>query len=197
MIDLSPTVESKLRIYEELLIKWQKAINIVAPSTIPDVWNRHIIDSVQVSSLIPENTKVYADLGCGGGFPGLVVALMTPALEVHLVESDERKCQFMRTVIRETGAENVRVHTIRIEESYDEFTPDLLSARALAALPKLLTLCQPWVIKNPDVRMIFMKGQRAEEEIGDAKKSFDFTYDKIESLTDKQACILRISCKAV
>ncbi len=194
MIDFSPDVQEKLKIYEALLVKWQKAINIVSPSTIPDAWTRHIIDSAQVSSLIPPNAKVYADLGCGGGFPGLVIALMTPALEVHLVESDERKCQFMRTVIRETGADNVSVHTMRIESSYDEFIPDVISARALAALAKLLDLCGPWIEKNPDVQMLFMKGQRAEEEINEAQKLYDFTYERVQSLTDKQACVLRISC---
>lgn len=195
MMEFAPDVQERLKTYEALLVKWQKAINIVSPSTIPDAWNRHIIDSAQVSSLIPANTKVYADLGCGGGFPGLVIALMTPALEVHLVESDERKCQFMRTVIRETGAQNVSVHTMRIEASYDEFTPDVISARALAALPKLLDLCSPWIEKNPDVQMLFMKGQRADEELIEAKKSYDFTYERVQSLTDKQACVLRISCQ--
>lgn len=197
MIDFPEDVHDKLKIYEALLIKWQKAINIVSPSTIPDAWNRHIIDSAQVSPLIPQSAKVYADLGCGGGFPGLVLALMTPALEVHLVESDERKCQFMRTVIREAGAENVRVHTMRIEDAYEEFMPDLISARALASLTKLLDLCMPWVEKNPDVQMLFMKGQRAEEEILEAMKIHTFSYERVQSLTDNDACILRISCQGV
>ncbi len=193
-MEFTPDVQATLKIYEALLVKWQKAINIVSPSTIPDAWTRHIIDSAQVSSLISENTQVYADLGCGGGFPGLVVGLMRPELEVHLVESDERKCQFMRTVIRVTGADCIFVHTMRIEESYDEFSPEVISARALAALPKLLGLCAPWIAHNSDVQMLFMKGQRAEEELLEAQKLYDFTYERIRSLTDKQACILRISC---
>lgn len=195
-MDFAPDVEARLRVYEALLRKWQKAINLVAPSTVDEAWTRHIVDSAQISDLIGCDVRVYADLGCGGGFPGLVVALMRLELQVHLVESDARKCEFMRTVIRECSAVNAQVHNVRIEEAHGLFTPDVISARALAPLVKLITLCQPWRAENPALEMVFMKGARVEVEIAEAAEQFDFTYDRVQSLTDNAGCILRMTCQS-
>ncbi|MCK5374964.1 MAG: 16S rRNA (guanine(527)-N(7))-methyltransferase RsmG [Alphaproteobacteria bacterium] len=189
---LSDDVFGGLKVYHNLLIKWQKAINIVSKKTLDEAWHRHFADSAQISRLIPQDKHggIYADLGCGGGFPGLVVALMRPELEVHLVESDERKGQFMRTVIRETDITNAHVHTQRIEDIADEFTPDYISARALAALPKLLDYCQGWIKANPDVCFYFLKGEQALEEIEAARLSYDFSATTTPSITDERAQIL-------
>lgn len=183
----------KLQTYHKLLFKWQKAINLISNSTLQNAWFRHFADSAQIVQFIPEDIQTYADIGCGGGFPGLVVAIMRPDLDVHLIESDERKGQFMRTVIREAGVKNTTVHTVRIEESYDLVTPDFVTARALASLKELLDLIGPWVTQNSDMRMCFMKGERAVNEIKEAEEAYEFDVEKHTSITDDKACLLEIS----
>lgn len=192
LFDVSDEVFAHIETYAQLLVKWNKAINLVSPKTINEAWHRHLIDSAQVEKFIPKDAKTYADLGCGGGFPGLVVALMRPDIQTHLVESDERKGQFMRTVVRETGAQNVTIHTKRVENVTGDFTPDVISARALKSLPELLDFVWPWAQDNPDLMLCFMKGERAEEEITQAKKSYSFTLDKAPSITDSNAQILTV-----
>ncbi len=192
IFSLSDEAFESLKLYHKLLIKWQKAINLVSNNTLSEAWHRHFADSAQLSRFIPydDNAKIYADLGCGGGFPGLVIAMMRPELEVHLVESDERKGQFMRTIIREGGVKNATVHTQRIEDMTSEFTPDLISARALASLSKLLEYCQPWIGANSSLRFYFLKGERASEELEDARKVYDFSVKTTTSVTDDRAQIL-------
>lgn len=190
LFNVSDAVFAQVEIYHALLEKWNKAINIVSPKSLPESWHRHFIDSAQVSKFIPEGTKIYADLGCGGGFPGLVVAMMRPDLTVHLVESDERKGQFMRTVVREAGLKNVTVHTKRVEDVTGDFTPDVVSARALKSLEELFDFVLPWAVANPALKMIFMKGERAEEEIEQAKQHFNFTTQTHPSITDSGARVL-------
>ncbi len=178
--------------YHALLLKWNKAINIVSPKTLDQAWHRHLIDSAQVAPYIPEDIKTYADLGCGGGFPGLVIAMMRPELNVHLVESDERKCQFMRSVVRETELSNVTVHTKRIEAATQDIEPDFISARALASLEKLFDYCYPWVEQNPKVGFCFLKGMRVQEEISEAEKRYKFSSQSHDSITDANSKILVI-----
>ena len=192
MIDFSAQEKEKLEIYHELLIKWQKAINIVSNKTMDDAWNRHFIDSAQLAKLLPSRAKTYADLGCGGGFPGLVLAVMRPDIEMHLIESDERKCQFMRTVAREVGV-SVNIHTKRIENAHDDVLPDFVTARALSSLDNLLEYCLPWAVRNKDLELCFMKGSRADEEISQAHAKFSFDCKATQSITDAGAKILSIS----
>lgn len=193
LFNVSDAVFAQVETYHALLEKWNKAINIVSPKSLPESWHRHFIDSAQVSQFIPEGTKIYADLGCGGGFPGLVVAMMRPELTVHLVESDERKGQFMRTVIREAGLKNVTVHTKRVEDVTGDFTPDVVSARALKSLEELFEFVLPWAVANPALQMVFMKGEKAEEEIAAARERFDFTVQTHPSITDSGAGVLCIT----
>lgn len=190
-IKVSRETAEKLQVYHELLLKWQKAINIVSPATISEAWIRHFADSAQIVQYIPEGAKVYADLGCGGGFPGLVVAMMRPDLDVHLVESDERKCQFMRTVSRETSIP-VTIHTDRIESVDIGAVPDVVSARALADLRSLLGYVIPWAEVNPELVALFLKGAKAEEEIAAAQADFVFSRESFPSVTDTGASILRL-----
>jgi 16S rRNA (guanine527-N7)-methyltransferase len=188
--DLDADRFAKICLYHDLLQKWNKAINIVSPASLTHAWERHMADSAQVAQYIPQDVKIYADLGCGGGFPGLVVAMMRPALEVHLVESDERKGQFMRTVIREAGIKTAHVHTKRIEDVTDDFLPDCVSARALKSLPELLDFVWPWAKKNPALSCVFMKGEKAEQEIEAARKAYSFDVQTHISVTNVQAHIL-------
>lgn len=185
-------VRAKLLTYHRLLLKWQKAINLVSPMTLDTAWARHFADSMQVENYVPANASIYADLGCGGGFPGLVIAAMRPELSVHLVESDERKGQFMRTVIREAGIRNATVHTVRIEHAIDLFTPDFVTARALASLDKLCGYIMPWAVKNPDLSCCFMKGERSLEEIETATAQYDFVSHCADSVTDSSAKIVSL-----
>ena len=192
LFTVSDDIFKNIEIYHGLLVKWNKAINLVSPKSIPDAWHRHFIDSAQVTGFVPENTKVYADLGCGGGFPGLVVAIMRPDIDVHLVESDERKCQFMRTVVRECALNNVTIHISRVENVTDSITPDFITARALASLEQLFTYCLPWAQSNHKLEFCFMKGMRADEEIGQAYKLYNFDVAKTPSITDPEAQLLTV-----
>lgn len=192
LFNVSRETFEKIETYDALLQKWNKAINLVSPKTLNESWHRHFIDSAQIVKVINPNAKIYADLGCGGGFPGLVIAMMRPELDVHLVESDERKGQFMRNVSRETSLQNVRIHTHRIEDMPEKCTPHVLSARALASLEGLLDYTYPWAQANPALEMLFMKGIKAEEEIAAARQKYDFTLDRTPSITDDNASILML-----
>jgi len=191
MADVSRETQDKLEQYHALLLKWQKAINLISPGTVETAWHRHFEDSLQILSLISENTKTLYDLGSGAGFPGLVAAMCRPDLDVHLIESDERKGQFLRTVSRETKA-LITVHTDRIE-SLDIAPPDIVTARALADLKTLCGFCENWANANPNFAMIFMKGRNAEQEITDAQAHYDFDLETFPSETDKEAVILRLT----
>lgn len=190
--DSTPIMLEQLEVYHALLHKWNRAINIVSPNTLKSAWHRHIIDSAQIAPLIPDSVKTYADLGCGGGFPGLVVALLKPELQTHLVESDERKGQFMRTVVRETGAKNITIHTRRIEETTQDITPDFVTARALASLKTLFDLCLPWAEKVEHLQLCFMKGAKADDEINQARARFNFKMTPHHSITGDGAQIITI-----
>jgi 16S rRNA (guanine527-N7)-methyltransferase len=182
----------KLQAYHALLLKWQNAINLVSKNTLEDSWPRHFADSAQLAAHISPGVKTLADLGSGAGFPGLVLGIMRPDIEVHLIESDERKVQFLKTVSRETSIP-VLVHAVRIERVAGLVSPDLVTARALASLDKLLDMCVDWAGKAPGLQMLFLKGKGAEEEINVSRESFDFRVESIPSQTDKDARILHIS----
>ncbi|MDE1179308.1 16S rRNA (guanine(527)-N(7))-methyltransferase RsmG [Paraburkholderia sp.] len=143
--ELSDACLARLDIYAGLLTKWQKTINLVAPSTLPELWERHFLDSLQVSEAVPQ-AKVWADLGSGGGFPGLVTAIRladVPGAKMHLIESDQRKCAFLRTVSRENRGARRSSMSARIEEALKVLPPlDAISARGLAPLPQLVALAE-------------------------------------------------------
>ena len=181
----------KLAKYEELLLKWSKVINLVAPSTIPDAKMRHFIDSTQIIPLIPEGTKTIFDIGSGAGFPGMVIAIERPDISVHLIESDTKKCSFLGTVSRETDTP-VIIHNRRIEsvDNLNGVKPDVITARALASLTELLSLTRQWWDNHPQLTLIFPKGAKADEEIAEAQKSYSFHVESIPSQTDKMAQIL-------
>lgn len=160
--------------------------------TLPDAWNRHFVDSAQLLPLIPNHVKTIADIGSGAGFPGVVIAILRPDIDVHLIESDEKKCQFMRTVSRETGVK-FEVHSKRIESAHDVVRPDMVSARALASLEDLFGYVYPWAEQNKDLTMLFLKGERATEEIAQAEDKYSFKTEIFSSDTDADANILRIA----
>lgn len=182
----------RLEIYEALLQKWNPKINLVAPSTLDALWIRHFRDSAQLWHLRPKSAKTWIDLGSGAGFPGLVIAMLAaelePGLKVTLVESDARKATFMRTVAQSVAI-SVEVLTTRIE-SLPASRWDVISARALAPLPRLLSLVQP--LFSPPTIALFPKGATAEEEIAEALAFWRFSVQKVPSRTDPRGLILKI-----
>lgn len=191
---LPPDVQQKLDIYKALLIRWQEKINLISPHTIDDMDARHFQDSLQLSPLIPQKKgekAIVFDIGSGAGFPGMVLAIARPDLDMHLIESDQKKCAFLKAVSRETDIP-VSVHTRRIEDFAKNSTviPDYITARALAPLPVLLQLCRPWIEKNPYITMICPKGRLAEEERAAAMPLFTFACISLPSITDNDSQIL-------
>jgi len=184
----------RLRRYAELLEHWQKTTNLVAPSTLPQVWSRHFADSAQLAALAPE-ARLWLDLGSGGGFPGLVVAILnsgTPGFRMHLVESNQKKCAFLGQVARATEAP-VDIHAMRIEQfakSAQSLEPDVVSARALAPLPRLLELAEPFL--RDETRGLFLKGRETDAEIASALERWTFGGTRHASLTDDDARIVEI-----
>lgn len=176
---------ARLEIYAALLQKWQKAINLVGPATLPDLWRRHMLDSAQLFPLIPPHARRLADFGSGAGFPGLVLAIMG-APDVHLIESDQRKCVFLDTVARETGT-TVTIHRKRLEDIAG-LNADVITARALAPLTKLLEYAQP--LAQKDAICLFLKGQTADTELTEAKSVWYIEAETQPSATDHAASVL-------
>lgn len=182
-----------LQAYVNLLVKWNPKINLVAKSTLKDAWERHILDSAQTWVHRPDSIQKWCDIGSGAGFPGLVLAVIAkeeaPDVSFHLVESDARKCSFLRTVARELDL-SVEVHTQRVE-SIEEMTFDVVSARALASVSDLLNYARP--ILAPNGVCLFLKGKDCAKEIAEAEQDWRFEVESFESLTAADASILRVS----
>ena len=185
--NVSRETSSKLEIYQELLIKWQKAVNLVAPPTLIDANIRHFEDSYQIGGLLRD--EIIVDIGSGAGFPGLVLAAF--GYTVNLVEVDQKKCQFLKNVSREASIP-VTIHNDRVE-NVDIPNASLVTARALASLDKLIEMTEKWWLINPAMRMIFLKGAKADEEIAAAKLKFDFDVQVYQSKTDKNGRILLLT----
>lgn len=188
-MSVSRETQERLEHYHALLAKWQQKINLVSPATLHAAWNRHFADSLQLVNYIPSETKTLYDLGSGAGFPGLVLGICRQDLQVSLIESDTRKCAFLRSVSRETQAENVTVVNIRIEASALP-APDLVTARALAPLADLLEMVRGWAEQNPDMAALFLKGGKSEQEVADASGKFSFSHDTYPSQTDENGAIV-------
>jgi 16S rRNA (guanine527-N7)-methyltransferase len=184
----------RLERYAALLAHWQKSTNLVALSTLPRLWPRHFADSAQIRGLAPE-ARLWLDLGSGAGFPGLVVAILQtgqPGFRMHLVESNKKKCAFLAEVVRETKAP-VDIHAMRIEElgeSAHRLRADVVSARALAPLPRLFELAQPFC--GARTTGLFLKGREAEAEIETAKTGWDFSATLHPSLTSADSHIVEV-----
>ncbi|MGI8725441.1 MAG: 16S rRNA (guanine(527)-N(7))-methyltransferase RsmG [Methyloceanibacter sp.] len=180
--------------YAELLTHWQKSTNLVAPSTLAALWSRHFADSAQLLDLALE-ARLWLDLGSGAGFPGMVVAILAstqPDFRMHLIESNAKKCAFLAEVARATKA-HVDIYAMRIEDfarRTDTVVPDILSARALAPLPRLLGFAAPFF--GADTRGLFLKGREAEEEVEAARADWDATYRLHPSLTSKEGHIVEV-----
>lgn len=189
------TVE-KLETYEALLKRWQKTINLVAPSTLETIWHRHFADSAQLAPLIPETAVNRLDLGSGAGFPGLILAIMaanTSSIRHTLIESDSRKAAFLREVARNTGVA-VDIVVERIEKVPTRVKLalfDCVTARALAALEQLCELAQPFLAGH--AMCLFLKGREVESEVTTARASWAFNAAYVPSITDPDGRIICLS----
>jgi 16S rRNA (guanine527-N7)-methyltransferase len=184
---LDPSVAARLDRYAAELARWQKALNLVSPSDVDQVWGRHFADSLQLARCIPRSARSLADLGSGAGFPGLVLATACP-LDVHLVESDHRKAAFLRHVSRETGTDVV-VHACRIEDLVLDAV-DIVTARALAPLSQLIEYASKFV--HPRSIGLFPKGRRHAQELTALEGSQRVTIDLLASETADDSVIVRV-----
>ncbi|ESY01610.1 16S rRNA methyltransferase [Mesorhizobium sp. LNJC399B00] len=183
----------RLMVFEQLFLKWNRSINLAAPSTLDDVWGRHILDSAQLARIAPQ-AKRWADLGSGGGFPGLVLAFLLVEREgasIDLVESNRKKASFLQAVIGQFGLP-ARVVARRIDDSYALVsTPEIVTARALAALPALLDLSAPWLTKGS--RALFHKGRDYRAEVEESTHRWAFDLVEHPSMTDAHGVILEVT----
>lgn len=196
-IDVSRETLARLERHAALLAKWARAINLVGRGALADPWCRHFLDSAQLAALLPPapagRSRVLADLGSGAGFPGLVLAIMGVG-EVHLVEADRKKAEFLREVARETGTDVV-LHVARIED-LRRFPVDVVTARALAPLPKLLALAEPLLCPGPGAPPpvgLFLKGREVERELTDAAQTWHMHSEVLQSRSDPAGRIVRLS----
>ena len=179
----------RLQAYAGLLSEWQRAVNLVAASTLADLWRRHMLDSAQLASLLPPDTRSLVDLGSGAGFPGLVLAILGVP-EVHLIERDQRKAVFLREAARITGvAPRVAIHAVDIAAA-PALTADVVSARALAPLDRLLPLARRFC--RPDTVCLFLKGQDIDKELTAATRTATFAVERCPSLSDPRGTVLRL-----
>ena len=186
----------RLKAYVTLLEKWQAKINLVGADSLDDVWRRHILDSAQLGPLLPADTKIIADIGSGAGFPGLVLAILAgptrSSHEFHLIESNERKCAFLREANRITGA-GAKIHHSRAEKLSD-LSADVIISRAVASLDELLEYADSMLKK--DGQCLFLKGKKWREELTQAKKNWIINESTIQSLSDSSGMILKLEAIA-
>jgi len=184
--------ESRVRLerFVALLLQWQARINLISPATVPDVWHRHVLDSLQLVPLLPAGITGFADLGSGSGFPALPLAIAT-GLEAHLYESNGKKVAFLREALRLCQCRGF-VHQVRLEQLKGTTVPkiQLVTARALAPLTELLLLAEPFLAAGAVA--LFHKGQDVDAELTEASKSWRIQATRFPSLTDSRAVILKV-----
>ena len=191
-VDVSRETIQNLEHFAALVTKWTPKINLIAKGSVPDIWDRHIIDSVQLYRFAPKVYEKWADLGSGGGFPGIILAILAkekqPNARFTLIESDQRKSTFLRTAARE-----LRLSITVIAERIEQTAPlgaDVVSARALAPLPSLLPLVGRHM-RDGGICLLH-KGKQAAQEVADAKNDWSFDLEDHASMTDPEARLLVI-----
>jgi 16S rRNA (guanine527-N7)-methyltransferase len=179
--------------FEELFRKWSAAINLASPSTLDQLWERHIIDSAQLFDMAPNAVK-WLDLGSGGGFPGIVLAILLKqrsGASIDLVESNGKKAAFLRTAIGRFSAP-ATVHAMRIDATWTKIVaPEIITARALASLSGLFTLAEPWLTRGATA--LFQKGRDYRREIEESRDAWSFDLVERESAVDKDSVVLQVS----
>jgi len=188
--DVSRETLARLGHFVDFLGKWQRAINLVSNESFKDPWRRHILDSAQLAPYLPPAGGDITDLGSGAGFPGLVLAMLT-GWNVRLIDSDQRKCVFLREAARHCGVyDRVQVYDRRFEEITPWPAP-VITARACAPLAQLLRHAEPFL--TPGTLCLFLKGARVEEELTEAAMIWKMRAGRFPSLTDSQGVILKLT----
>jgi 16S rRNA (guanine527-N7)-methyltransferase len=190
---VSRETAARLDRFVALLLRWQEATNLIAASTIPILWTRHIADSLQLLDLAPD-AKTWVDVGTGGGFPGLVIGCALYGMAgrtIHLIESNTKKAAFLREAVAETQAPAI-VHGVRMEKFVETFADraDIVTARAVSPLRSLLGQCLP-LLKDGTVGL-FPKGQDVASELTEASKYWKMAADLVLSKTDPKARIVMV-----
>jgi 16S rRNA (guanine527-N7)-methyltransferase len=190
---VSREIVARLDRFVELLLDWQQRMNLIAASTVPKLWTRHIADSLQLLDLAPQ-ARIWIDLGSGAGFPGLVLACALadkPGAQIHLVESQGKKAAFLREATRHIGVP-ATVHAARIEDFVNQFTApaDVVTARALASLNETLALAYP--LSKTGAQGLFLKGQDVESELTHASKYWTFEPVLVPSKTSPSSRIVSV-----
>jgi 16S rRNA (guanine527-N7)-methyltransferase len=189
-VDVSRETMDKLEQLCAQITKWTKAINLIAPNSVPDLWDRHIVDSAQVFHCAPDDWTCWTDLGSGGGLPALVVAILDQQKRpMTLIESDKRKCLFLTAARRELGLD-IKIVNKRITDA-DVAKADVLSARALAPLSDLLGYAEKFL--RPDGTAIFPKGARYQEELDQAAQAWHFDVKAHTSQTNPDSRVFELS----
>lgn len=193
LVPVSRETLDRLDRFVATLLTWQSRINLIAPATIPQLWTRHVADSLQLLPLAAA-ARVWLDLGSGSGFPGLVIACALaekPGGRIHLVESNGKKAAFLREAVRVTGVRAI-VHNARIEQTGTRIDEpiEVVTARALAPLADLLNLAEPWLKKG--AQALFPKGQDVGGELTDASKYWSIEAVLVPSKTDPKARIVQV-----
>ena len=193
LVPVSRETAARLDRFVALLLDWRGRMNLIAASTLPTLWTRHIADSLQLLAIAPQARK-WADLGSGGGFPGVAIACALAEqnrAEVHLIESNKKKAAFLREAVRVTGAPAV-VHAERVADFARGFRGELdaVSARALAPLPELLSIAYPLLKRG--AQGLFLKGQDVEAELTQTTKCWSIQASLVPSRTDPNSRVVVI-----
>lgn len=190
MMGVSDSVLGRLEAYVALLRKWQLKVNLVGNRSLKDVWRRHILDSAQLGPLLPAAGGVVADIGSGAGFPGMVLAITQNPnkVEIHLIESNGRKCAFLMEVNRMTQAGAI-IHHSRVE-NLPGMKTDVVTARAVAPMEKLLLYANPLLKKGG--QCLFLKGKKWREELTEVQKKWIIKESTIPSLSDPSGMVVKL-----
>lgn len=191
-MSVSRETSERLADFAELVRKWTRRINLIAPATVVDINYRHIDDCLQLAELAAAKNQSWCDLGSGGGFPGIVVGIATQDknVPITLIESDKRKAVFLKTAIHHLGLDRIEVVNQRIEAVTPQ-KASIVSARALAPLPKLMAYVHQHLAD--DGAAWLMKGARWQDEVSEAKNSWQFNIEPFASRTDPAATILNVT----
>ena len=182
-----------LQHYHDLLLRWQKNLNLISPKTVNDVWGRHILDCAQICRFLPTKPCFILDVGSGAGLPGAIISILTEH-KVHLVEADRRKCAFLRTVLSHVHSKAI-VHEKRLEKM-DNMKADIITARAFAPIPKLLKLTEKQHHNN--LRFFLLKGRDVNSELINVDPSQKLQIiNKYTSITSKSGCILELQLNGI
>jgi 16S rRNA (guanine527-N7)-methyltransferase len=190
-VDVSRETKDRLEILVRTVERWQRAINLVGRATLGDIWFRHLLDSAQLTPLLPRYARSLTDLGSGGGFPGLVLAALRPDLDITLIDSDARKGAYLAEAARQMALPKPpRILTGRIE-TVQPARADVVTARAVAPLGQLLSWAVPH--RNDPAICLFHKGKGWQGELTEARQDWDIETQLTPSVTDRDAVLLSIA----